>query len=205
MTFDITSFFEFTKKKKIFSFFYHKLKCSADVADLLAEICTYKGTLVTGSPVSPILSFWANYDMFEVINKRALDYSLNFTLYIDDITLSGDSIPIRMKYIISDIVKAYGYQINVKKTKTFIKSDSKHITGLVISENKLRVPHSRFRKLRLLRDFYLKESIQYKKIKILERICGLVGEASYIDNRYSIAAERSYRDLRNARTAANTK
>ena len=37
-TFDITSFFENTKRSKVFSFFYKKMKCSADVADLLANL-----------------------------------------------------------------------------------------------------------------------------------------------------------------------
>ncbi len=71
--------------------FFHKvMRCSPDVAAILANLLTVDGMLATGSTVSPILSFFAFYDMWFAIGRIAKDAGCVLTVYMDDVTLSGD-------------------------------------------------------------------------------------------------------------------
>ncbi len=145
-TFDIKSFFENTSRLKVFNFFLKKLKCSSDISDILSRICTYQDKLATGSPLSPILSLWANLDLFNTINQRMTELNLKFSLYIDDITISGEKIPTSINEQIKGIITSYGFRLSENKTRFFSKNQPKHITGLITFNGSVRVPNSRFKK-----------------------------------------------------------
>ncbi|MFB2935649.1 reverse transcriptase family protein [Aerosakkonemataceae cyanobacterium BLCC-F154] len=62
---DIEKYFPSTRSKDIYWFFYNHMKCSPDVAGILTKLSTYKEHLPTGSPVSPILSYFAHLNMWK--------------------------------------------------------------------------------------------------------------------------------------------
>ena len=66
------------------------MKCSLDVSVILARICCDKGALPQGSSSSPILSYWAYSEMWDEIHEIAQNAGNIFTLYIDDLSLSGN-------------------------------------------------------------------------------------------------------------------
>ena len=92
LTTDIKQFFPSTSRIMIFNFFYNNMKCSPDVADALASICTFNGHIPTGSQLSMPLAFWANIRMFEQLNNLAVKHSVDMTVYVDDLTFSGDAV-----------------------------------------------------------------------------------------------------------------
>lgn len=59
---------------------------SKDVAKIMTDLTTYKNKLVTGSPTSGYLY----EDMFTEINEFVTKENMIMTLYVDDITISGD-------------------------------------------------------------------------------------------------------------------
>lgn len=194
-TFDLKDFFPSTTSKQVFRFFQKDLQCAPDVAGLLTDLCTYKRALPTGAPSSPVLAYWANRGLFETVDLRGNALQLKLSVYVDDITLSGDAIPRSLTDQVEGIVKSHGHKLSAHKTKIFGPGRPKHVTGVVIECGALRVPHSRFRKARAIRAAFDAEKDDRKRALLAAKLCGLLGEAAYLDARYKRMAVDSVKLL----------
>lgn len=157
---DLTAFFPSTSREKVYSFFKEKLKTSPDVADFLTNITTVdlalssiksseeinmflesknittRNHLISGAPTSQILSYLANQDMFNEIQKLSDHNNITMTIYVDDLTFSSaNHISNKFKQEIFSIISKYGYQISNKKVKGYSKFYPKLITGVIISKD----------------------------------------------------------------------
>jgi RNA-directed DNA polymerase len=194
-TFDLKSFFPSTSASRVYDFFRDDLKCAPDVAELLSQLCTYKGVLPTGSPVSPLMSFHANRRLFEELHGVATECGLIFSVYIDDITYSGNLIPIGLRARVKAIVEKYGHRLSVNKTRVFGPDDVKHITGVVVSAGKIGVPHVRFQKARGIQDAIDVASSEEERLRLTRKLAGLLGEAAFLDPAFKSAADHAYKKL----------
>lgn len=196
-TFDVRKFYPSTSKSRIYTFFREQLMCSHDVSSLLSTLTCYDNGLSTGSPLSPIMSLHANIPMFEELNTLANEFSLTFTCYVDDLTFSGEIIPKNLGSLVENIIFRHGHTLSTEKTQLFKKSQYKRITGIIVFNNTIRVPHQRFLKARAISKAIENEEMPLYKIKLARKLAGLLGEAAFLDNRFSKIAERSYDDLKN--------
>lgn len=199
-TFDLKSFFPSTSADHIFGFFRHDLQCAPDVAGLLTDLCTYKRALATGSPVSPLLAFWANRTLFATLEKRASEQSLKLSVYVDDVTMSGESLPKSLVTQVDGIVQKFGHKLAINKTKLFGPNTPKHVTGIVIHQGKLKVPHARFRKARSISRAISAASDDEVRERLTAKLGGLLGEAAFIDPSYKAWAKRTYLELATIKT-----
>jgi RNA-directed DNA polymerase len=194
-TFDLKDFFPSTTAQQVFRFFYADLQCPPDVASLLSALCTYKGALPTGAPSSPILAYWTNRHLFDTLHQRGRTLNLTMSVYVDDITFSGTSIPRSLQNQVDGIVRSHGHILSAHKTKIFNTGRPKHVTGIVITEGKLRVPHTRFRKARAIRAAYTVATNDEQRARLAAKLCGLLGEAAFLDDRYKKMAKESIKLL----------
>lgn len=194
-TFDLKEFFPSTTSKQVFRFFHSDLQCAPDVAGLLTDLCTYKRALPTGAPSSPILAYWANRGLFEAVDRRGKALALNLSVYVDDITLSGDLIPRSLPDQVEGIVRSHGHKLSEHKTRIFGPGQPKHVTGVVIAGGALRVPHARFRKARAIRAAFDLETDDQRRALLAAKLCGLLGEAAFLDARYKRMAVDSVKLL----------
>jgi len=211
-TLDIRKFYPSTKKSLVRNFFHDQLLCAPDVSDLLAEICCFTqrqgghvlSGLPTGSPLSPILSLYVNKPMFDRLNSYGINKNLVFTCYIDDLTFSGPTLPRDLVIEVKKIVFSFGHSVALEKTKIYSESQAKHITGVTLVNNELKVPHSRFKKARAIeqRIRSIPTSDTAERLVLHRKLAGLLGEAAFLDARYRSWAQRSYSDLRAALQAA---
>lgn len=204
-TFDLRSFYPSTSESAVFRFFADQMLCAHDIAGLLARlVCVErKGTfacLTTGSPLSPLLSIYANKPMFDRLAQLAEEHALTFTCYVDDLTFSGRTIPSGLEDMVTSIARRYGHELSTHKTKKFGIDAAKHITGVVILNGRVTVPNSRFRKARMIQMAINAEPDRQKKIALLEKLAGLIGEAAYLDSRYRSFMEGIREALSNFRT-----
>lgn len=132
LTTDISGFFQSTTREKVFNFFYNILKCSPDVSDLLSHICTYNDHIPTGSQLSMPMAFWANFRMFDQLEKLSIKHNVAISVYVDDITFSGDDINRLFLSTVKKIITSNNHVAHPTKTKIFGKKDLKVITGVVI-------------------------------------------------------------------------
>lgn len=198
-TFDICKFYPSTSKSHIYNFFNDQLQCAPDVAALLTALTCYKGQLPTdraglptGSPLSPLLSLYANKPLFDKLNDLASSNGLKFTCYVDDLTFSGDALPLGLTHLVTKALEQQGHKLSVKKTRIFRRSQEKHVTGVVIFKNMIHVPHSRFWKARGITAAIKAEKNTDEKLQLAQKLAGLLGEASFLDSRYSGWAKSSY-------------
>lgn len=194
-TFDLKNFFPSTTAKQVFGFFHKELQCASDVAGLLTDLCTFKRALPTGAPSSPILAYWANRSLFDTVDRRGKVLQLKLSVYVDDITLSGDTIPRSLTDQVEGIVKSHGHKLSGNKTKIFGPGRPKHVTGVVIAGGALRVPYARFRKARAIRAAFDAETDDRKRAHLAAKLCGLLGEAAFLDARYKKMAVSSVKLL----------
>jgi hypothetical protein len=130
------------------SMFIKKFKCAVDVSRVLADICTYQKThLATGSPVSGYLAFWASKDMFDKVNELAKLKGCVFTLYVDDLTISGNAATKRLLREVRSIVKRGGHKTKNSKSKAFAPHAVKIITGVALKGNECLLPNQRHKEI----------------------------------------------------------
>lgn len=182
-TFDLSNYYGSVKSHHVNTFFADQLMCAGDVAGMLTNLATFRGCLPTGSPLSPLLALMSCKPMFDGLMSLAQKHNLIFTAYVDDLTFSGDVIPQSLEREVGSVVRRFGHVINKKKTRIFSEDQPKHVTGTVIIKNKIRVPHARLLSARRLEAAINGEieSFGFTEQKLMEKLAGLLNEASYLD------------------------
>lgn len=185
-TFDISGFYESTKYHLVHDFFLRVMCCPTDIAGKLAALVTYNGAMPTGSPLSPLLSYWVAKRMFDECAGLASEYGLKFTCYIDDITFSGDRIPRILKSKLKIIASRYGYKIADHKTRVFRFGQPAHITGVISLNSALQVPFTRLMAVRKVTDAIDGRGSDYgfSQDELKRKLAGMMVEAATIDPRF---------------------
>ncbi len=152
--YDVHRFFRNTRTEKIYCFFKERLRMTVTLARLLTGLCTYKGHLPTGAPTSPILSFLAYRSMWEEIDTHCKRWDYRFSLYIDDLVISGTPLQRDKLRIVKYILHRYGFSIAKGKTKWFAENRPKYITGIIVCfsgpygrDSRFYAPHSTHKRL----------------------------------------------------------
>lgn len=170
---DIKNFYESISFPKIYSFFSNDLHCSPDVSFILTTLCCHNNHMPTGAPFSPLLSFFANKNMFNDVYRYAQLHNITMTLYIDDLTFSSSTITKKNIFDIKGIIQTNGYVTH--KDKLYKKTHKKIITGVLVHSNKITVTHKRMLKARLLLSS-LKKDPQLQKNRKIASLKGIISE-----------------------------
>jgi len=189
---DIKGFYKNAKDKYVRRFFLDDLRCSPDIAHILTELICWDGHLPTGSPASPIISYFAYRPMFEELHALALSIGATMTVYVDDIVFSGEKVNGSLIPKAKGIIKKSG--LKGHKISFFNKAQTRIITGVAVTPNgQLLIPNKRHRKIRVLereyrnatdpnhREIYRKALIgQYREGSRLEP--SFLGKAKLLEN-----------------------
>jgi RNA-directed DNA polymerase len=152
-TLDIKSFFSNVTERSVFGFFYNHFNLSPDIATALTNLTTYPNpdsnssekVLPQGTCTSPHLAFWCNKKMFDFIDQLCKDADCIFTLYVDDITISGEKVPKALIGKIRSVLNKQGYslgerkdkngeEIGLKKLRRYGADKDKSVTGIIIKK-----------------------------------------------------------------------
>ena len=142
---DIRSFFQNVTKHAVYLFFVNVMRCRTDVAMLLAKALTVDDHLPTGSPVSPILSFFAHKMLFDRIANLASEKGLVFTLYIDDMCLSGALASRKILFDVRQIIASY--RLKSHKCRFYRSGIPRVVTGVALTSSGPVLPHRRHLKI----------------------------------------------------------
>lgn len=145
---DIQKFFPNTPSRRVFWFFEKILKCRRDVAGILTALACYEQRLPTGSPLSPIMAYFAYYDLWAKIDLFCKERGYTLTVYIDDVTVSGIRVPNSDISLIKKMI--HGYGLRYHKEKTFIDYPAE-ITGVIVKGDILTVPNRQHLKRQIAR------------------------------------------------------
>lgn len=147
---DVEDFYPSCTAEKMTWFFDKILQCSRDVTAILVQLTTLESVLPAGSPASPPLAFWAYKDMWDEIDLLAQNNSCSVTVYVDDITISGDKISGSLVFAIKQRLSHHGHQYKKSKEAKQINAPVV-VTGVVINDRKLLMPNVQQRERHLLR------------------------------------------------------
>ena len=115
---DISKFFPSTTFQMVYQMFLDVFQCAKDIAAKLAKICCFKQEHVpTGSHLSGSIAFFSAKKMFDQIEQIAITHNCILSVYVDDITISGDKANGELLWEVRRTIKNYGYSTGRKKSK----------------------------------------------------------------------------------------
>lgn len=148
ITMDIDSFYHSTSRERIIHFFETRLMQPRDVAETIAFLLCCDGHLATGSPASPLVSFWAYRDVFDAIDQRVRSRDGVFTLYVDDMGITGKGFGHSDIRWIGRLLRNAGLVLKEAKTRVFRADAPKLVTGRACRNGVSRAPNKQHLKAR---------------------------------------------------------
>lgn len=185
---DIKQFYPSTTEKHVFHWAVSELGMRKDVAGLFTRIVTVDGIVSFGSPLTPVLATLVHRRMFDTIAKACKRRGLQISLWVDDITISGNFVPGELVSEIREIIRSYGLRSHKLNYRTGNRPVS--ITGVDVNGNELcasRLVHERVRKL------YVELSSAKSDLEadlIIGRLLSALGTLRYTIGRKSAAGRR---------------
>jgi len=176
-TLDIKKYFPNTPTRRVYWFFRSIMKCNSDVAELLSLIATYKGHLPTGSPLSPIMAFYAYYDVWQAIDRLVKLHGAANSLYVDDLTISGLRVSDKLMWEIKKTIHRSGLRYHKEK---MFRDHPAEITGVIVRNRELVPPNRQLLK-RHRAERALREAKSLREQEVLsQQLKGLIGQVSQI-------------------------
>jgi RNA-directed DNA polymerase len=161
---DLKNFFPSISIDRVYKLLY-ETGYKSEVCSILANLLTLHGTLPQGAPSSPFISNVLALEMDTKVKRYCNKYNLIYSRYADDLAISGFNITDDIQTELEKIIAETGFFINKQKLKLYHPENRiRHLTGLVINKNKIRIPKSTRRKVRQL--FFYVEKYLYIDIGI---------------------------------------
>ena len=147
---DIEDFFPSCTANKVIWFFHKRMECSPDVAAIIRGIVTREASLPQGSPCSPILAYLCYVDMWEEISRIVENAGCTLSVYADDLTISGETVPEAAIWEIKKVLWRHGHrhQASKERSKRWRPAE---ITGVILRPDGLYAPNRLHKKLHEVR------------------------------------------------------
>ena len=176
---DIKKFFPSSSSHYVQRFFEEVLEYPPDVASRAKRLLTCSGHLPTGGNASTILSFWAYKPMFDEIEALAERHQCEFTLYVDDMSITGMFANRKCQQEARKIINRYA--LRAHKAKAFSPGQPRVLTGVAKTRRGREVPHRRAKGIASLEQEVAAAPIAADKLKLLPSLIGKLSEAAIVD------------------------
>ena len=176
-TLDIKKYFPNTTANRVSWFWHRWMNCSPDVAMTLTKLCTYDGHLPTGSPLSPVMAYLAHIDMWQSVANIARDAGCVLTIYVDDVTISGDRVSGEVLWKIKKEIYAVGLRYHKQKKYT---SGWAEVTGVIVSDKMAMLPNRQHLKIHETRKALCSAVSDEEREFLSRRLKGLTTQARQI-------------------------
>ena len=199
---DIKKFFPSSSSHHVQRFFEDLLEYPPDVAARAKQLLTYGGHLPTGGNASTILSFWAYKPMFDEVEALAKHHQSEFTLYVDDMSITGVFANRKCQQEARKIINRYA--LRAHKAKAFGPGQPRVLTGIAVTRRGREVPHRRAKGIAALEHEVAITPTADGKLKLLPSLIGRLSEASIVDASWAgrkNVAVRSRRRLKSETSA----
>lgn len=177
---DIKKYYPSTKREAVYQFFRGYLCCSPDVSKVLTDLSCVNGHISTGSPLSQILAFFASLPMFEKIDKLSSSNQITFTVYVDDLTFSAETVPGEFIWQVKKLIHGHGYEYH--KEFSSPPDKTKLVTGVAIDGGCLKVQNKHHQAIHSLYVQHLEGMLRRED---RARLVGMLSSASQVSARYN--------------------
>ncbi|CAM5775538.1 hypothetical protein LMIY3S_05074 [Labrys miyagiensis] len=189
LTLDLKQFYPSTTIDMVRHWFLSTFGMYEDVASLLAHLCTIDNRVSFGSPLTPVLCSLIHRPMFDAIAGICEARGLRYSVWVDDLTLSGRFIPGEVLEAIRATVRASG----MKSHKIVYRSGNRpvFITGIGVVGPHLVAPNSLHRKIRDHWAEYHTAETDNERDAICQRLLSYLGTQRQICGAKSIAGRKA--------------
>ena len=176
---DIEDFYPSCTGNKVIWLFHKRMQCSPDVSAIIRGIVTHCGSLPQGSPCSPILAYFCYVDMWEEISQIVKNVCCTLSVYADDLTISGSTVPEASIWKIKKVLRRHGHRYSATKER------SKHlrpaeVTGVILRRDGLHAPNRQHQKLYDLRRQFSEAKSDSEKARLQAQLIGRVAQMNQI-------------------------
>lgn len=177
-TIDIKNCFPKTTHKMVFKAWRETIDCSDEIARLFTQLTTFQRQLPQGAPTSSALCNLCLLPLFNDIKKYAQVNDISFTLYVDDITLSGDTqrVESAIPFVIRKIQK-YGYAVSNRKIRRMPAHKTQKVTGIIVNK-KTNIAHNTIENIR----FTIRQLGRRKKGITTTEYASIIGKIQFVKN-----------------------
>lgn len=182
-TLDLKQFYPSTTRQMIRNSLVEQFGMQSDVAGLIAHVATADDRACFGSPLTPVLAALVHRPMFDKIADRCIEDDLSYTVWVDDLTVSGARITGSLRSDVREIVAQSGLKSH--KLKCYTGNKPVFITGIGVVGANLIVPKridlrskELWIALNLAQTFEEKEACSSRLLSHLGGIRAVVGASS---------------------------
>ena len=118
LTLDLKQFYPSTSGAMIKRWLIMQLGMEEDVAGLLAHLATVDEKVSFGSPLTPVLCSLIHRPMFDEIAEICERRGLRYSVWVDDLTISGHFVPSEVLTKIRDVIRSKGLKSHDIKYRT---------------------------------------------------------------------------------------
>ena len=108
---------------------------------------------------------------------------MRYTRYADDLTFSGNDIPVKFITYVNTIIQNEGFEMNTDKTRFYKDRGKRIVTGISVLENEIKLPREYKRNLRqelyYIFKFGLTSHVKKKKIKKATYLLSVIGKVNF--------------------------
>ena len=184
LTVDITDFFPSISRQQVEAALQSH-GANPAIAEAITNACTFRESLATGFPTSPVLSNLVFRPLDDEFRSFAAENGLVYTRYADDLTFSGPHVGDEHLQVITELLLSSGFHTNRRKVRFQRKGHQQVVTGLTIAHpDHLRLPKAQ--KKRLRQDLYFAEKnglpaqARYKNLDEADFREQLLGRINYL-------------------------
>jgi len=175
---DIKKFYPTTTFQHVLNMFAHDMRCSGDVAFLLAKLCCFKQRhLPTGGVHSEVLAFYCHKNSFDQLLDRATARGGVMTVYVDDIMITMPEASLTDLEWARRLFANQGVKLHPGKCKVIPAGTTKTITGVQIRNGEISAPAKQHRMIKERFD-QLRESTDEAERATLAR--SLIGHLDHV-------------------------
>lgn len=189
LTLDLKQFYPSTSFSMIKSWFRDDLGMYDDVAGLLANLSTVDGVASFGSPLTPVLVSMVHRNMFNEIADACDEWGLKYSVWVDDLTISGKFVPGEFLERVRSIISSHG----LKSHKISYRSGNRpvFITGIGVVGKHLVAPSSLNTRIRDLWGELKAANSNEEKASVSLKLLAQLGTLRHIAGRKSAAGQRA--------------
>lgn len=202
LTLDLKKFYPSTTREMVVRWFIDELGMYPDVAGLLSHLCTVDDVVSLGSPFTPVLCSLVHRNMFNAIDQECNRRDLQYSVWVDDLTVSGTTVPGDFVDQVRNIVRVAGLRSH--KIRYLTGSRPVFITGIGVVGRELVAPNALNLKIRDAWQAYHRAQTTEEREAMGQRLLTLLGTLRYISGASS-AIGRKASDQMNAVRQRRTK
>ena len=189
LTLDLKQFYPSTTDTMVRRWFRDNLGMYSDVAGVLTHLCTIDGKVSFGSPLTPVLCSLIHRPMFDKIAEICDNRGLRYSVWVDDLTISGKFVPAEVLAQIRAVVREYGLKSHSIRFRC--GNRPVFITGIGVVGRNLVAPNSLHLKIRdCWKEYHATQSDNEQDV-ICQKLLSYLGTLRYISGAASSAGRRA--------------